>query len=176
MVPIPSVREVTLRRSAAIGLCSSLLLLFTVTAFSQSIAILEPLEGTTVWGREVSVRWTVQDVDLLGIPQEALTYYLVLRKGTWEELKREPAAALGKADARTQEERYTLENLNEGPYTLFILIGDVQGRPSEPLVQSLVHFRVIPTEKRGTTPIPDWLIFTALGALVAVALWLNQRG
>ncbi|RMF20520.1 MAG: hypothetical protein D6765_16790, partial [Bacteroidetes bacterium] len=141
-----------------------------------SIAILQPLDGTTVWGREVTVRWVAQDLgNLTDIPEGEVIYYLILKKGHRESLKKDPQSLISSKTPHTMDQTYTFKNLKEGPYTLFIFIGNAQGRLTSTIIQAKVQFRVLPTEKRGTTPLPDWAIFTALGVLIAAALWVSQR-
>lgn len=154
---------------------------FGLSAHAQSVTILEPAEGATLWGQIINVRWLSDGVDIQpadGQHAEGVGHYhLMLVANAAASLNLKPGEPIGKGDwtIHTTETGYRFENIKPGPYTLFIVIGDGTHVPADPPVMHAVHFNVVAVDPgSGTQETPWWVVGLILGGIIGAAYFLTR--
>ena len=168
-------------KSAAV--LAFVLVLFSVGAVAQqSVTILEPAEGATIWGNVINARWMSEGVDIQSANGEHAEgvghYHAFLFKRSNAELNLKAGVPIGSKDniVHTTDDNHLFENVLPGVYTLYVVLADGQHVPDDPVVFDVVHFTVVPTDQGSTVAnTPWWLIALILGAIVAAALLLRLQ-
>lgn len=153
----------------------------SLSAFAQSVSLVEPAEGATIWGQIVNARWVSDGINIQpadGTHVEGVGHYhLILVARTDAPLNLKPGEPIGKSDwvVHTTEENYRFENIKPGPYTLFVVIADGAHVPNDPPIMHAVHFTVVAVDPgSGVQATPWWLVALILGGIIGVAYFLTR--
>lgn len=156
--------------------------LAAVTVAAQqtpSLSFLSPPEGATVLTDSVTVSWTSEGVEIRaadGQHEEGVGHYhLFVLPEPNAQLRLEPGRPIGGEAIHTTATSYTLEKLQEGSYTLYLVLADGAHVPFDPPVVAVLHFTVLRPEASAPAG-RSWLL-VAIGALalLAAALWLTAQ-
>ncbi len=142
-------------------------------AQAQSVSILQPLQDATVWGSQVTVRWTSDDAENAAETTQT-HYHLFLTKGIQTELNLQPDEPIGSEAIHTTEESHTYTDLSAGTYTFHVALADENHVPLEPNAIATVQFKVRTPDERPTADLPNWLIVTGVGVLLLGAVLLTR--
>lgn len=151
------------------------------SAQAQSISILEPAEGATIWGNIINARWISDEVDIQPADGQHTPgvghYHLFLFSRREAKLDLKTGEPIGNSDRiiHTTEAEYLFENILPGPYTLYVVLADGQHIPDDSPVLSVVHLRVAPVEAGSTVgETPWWVIALVVGGIVGAALLVSR--
>ncbi|HEY5596369.1 MAG TPA: DUF4399 domain-containing protein [Candidatus Bipolaricaulota bacterium] len=154
---------------------------FSLSAFAQSVTLLEPADGATIWGQIINARWVSEGIDIQpadGQHAEGVGHYhLMLMARADAQLNLKPGEPIGKSDwtVHSTEESYRFENIKPGPYTLFLVLADGQHVPNDPPIMHAVHFNVVAVDPgSGVQETPWWLVALILGGIIGVAYFLTR--
>jgi len=151
---------------------------FSVQLNAQTVSILQPIKNATIWGNQLTARWTADEIQIT--PADGTTnpnqahFHLFLSKGKEKRLDLTPGQPIGNEAIHTTETSHTFTNLSAGTYTLQVVLADGNHIPLDPPVQASVQFIVRPPDEQPTADLPNWLIVTAVGALLLVVVLLTR--
>ncbi len=126
-----------------------ILTFFSVWAQAQSVTIAEPVDGATVAGPDVTIRWRSENInirDANGQVEDGVGHYhLILLEGKDAQHGLNAGEAIPSLDniIHTTEREYTFSTLSPGSYTVYVVVGDGQHVPLNPTVEAMVQFDVL---------------------------------
>ena len=146
-----------------------------------SLAFLEPAEGATIWGNVIRARWLSDGIDIQPADGQHTDgvghYHLILYGRKDAKLKLKAGEPIGEnaRTVHTTDSEYLFENVQPGPYTLYVVIADGQHIPDDPPLARSVQFNVVPVEAGSAVrDTPWWLLALIVGAIVGAAVLLRQ--
>jgi len=135
--------------SRSIVVFALILTFFSVWAQAQSVSIVEPVDGSTVAGPDVTIRWRSENINIQDANGEQVDgighYHLILIEGKDGAHGLNAGEPIPRPDniIHTTNREHTFETLAPGSYTVYVVLGDGQHLPLNPTVEAVVQFDVL---------------------------------